>query len=201
MDMMTILELEVQNIKMARDSEEQKQNMNRLLLKEPKWTESAINPQCMINDIGPPPACDSTSSWHDETLKKSQEQNAQLRGEMKEQEKTILSLTKKHKAAEGQFEQNITKIFYKLEEQKKKMADLVFQKAMLVRDLEEQTRISSALEKRDTKIKEVFGNIASTMFLELEYQEELISEMAPDDGECFQPSHNTLKHLVEIIEQ
>lgn len=69
MDMMTILELEVQNIKMARDSEEQKQNMNRLLLKEPKWTESAINPQCMINDIGPPTVCDSTSSWHDETLK------------------------------------------------------------------------------------------------------------------------------------
>ena len=39
------------------------------------------------------------------------------------------------------------------------------------------------------------------MFLELEYQEELINEMTPVEGEFFQPSHNTLVDLVEIIEQ
>ena len=72
---------------------------------------------------------------------------------------------------------------------------------MLVHSLGEQTRIASALEKRDAKMKEVFGDISSTMFLELEYQEELINEMTPGEGEFFQPSHNTLVDLVEIIEQ
>ncbi|CAG8888344.1 unnamed protein product [Penicillium egyptiacum] len=50
---------------------------------------------------------------------------------------------------------------------------------------------------RDTKVKRVTGHITSIMFSELEYQEELISEMKPDDVEFLEPSHDTLKDRVE----
>ncbi|KAJ5406421.1 hypothetical protein N7465_007705 [Penicillium sp. CMV-2018d] len=240
MDVMAILGLKVQSTK-ASDLEQQNQNTNCLLLREPEWRESLVNPQCMVNDLGP--TYNSMSLQHDDTLKESQEQNAQLRHEMTKQAQIILELTKKHTEAVGRFEQHRANITYELEEQKKKVSDLkcqkgklvrhheeqtkrIFdlecqkgklvdsleeqtkriselecQKGMLVHSLEEQTRIASALEKRDAKMKEVFSNISSTMFLELEYQEELINEMTPDEGEFFQPSHNTLVDLVEIIEQ
>lgn len=232
-----ILGLKVQSTE-APDLEQQNQNTNCLLLREPEWRESLVNPQCMINNPGP--TCNSIplqhDDKHDDTPKRSQEQNAQLRHqiegfqeqntqlrhEMTKQAQIILDLTKKHKEAVGWFEQHTANIIYELEEQKKKVSDLKCQKrkpvrhheeqtkrisnlecqnGMLVHSLEEQTRIASALEKRDAKMKEVFGNISSTMFLELEYQEELINEMTPGEGEFFQPSHNTLVDLVEIIEQ
>jgi Uncharacterized conserved protein len=225
MDVMAILGLKVQGTK-APDLEQQNQNTNRLLLREPEWRVSLVNPQCMINNLGPtynsmPPQRDDK---HDDTLtpKDSQEQNAQLRHEVTKQAQIILDLTKKHKEAVGRFEQHTANITYELEEQEKKISDLEFQKGkfvldpeelpkkiaelerqngMLVHSLEEQTRIVSTLEKRDAKMKEVFDNISSTMFLELEYQEELINEMTPGEGEFFQPSHNTLVDLVELIEQ
>lgn len=256
---MAILDLRVQNTKVARDLEEENQNANHLLLREPEWRQSSVNPQCLINDIGPP--CGSMSPQHNDTLKSSQEQNAQLthemkkqlkdsqeqnaqlRHQMKEQGKIILDLRKKHEKAMGRFEQhtaNITceleeqakkisdlecqkgKLVYVLEEQAKRISDLEgqnrkpvlnlegqanrisdleFQNDMLVRDLEDHINIASALEKRGTKIKEVFGAFASTMLSELEYQEELINNMSLDDGKFLLPSHNTLVHLVEIIEQ
>ncbi|KAF4761132.1 hypothetical protein HAV15_006642 [Penicillium sp. str.  len=182
MDAMAILGLKVQSTE-APDLEQQNQNTNCLLLREPEWRESLVNPQCMLNNPGP--TCNSMplqhDDKHDDTPKESQEQNAQLRHQMTKQAQIILDLTKKHKEAVGRFEQHTANIIYELEEQKKKMA--------------------SALEKRDAKMKEVFGNISSTMFLELEYQEELINEMTPGEGEFFQPSQNTLVDLVEIIEQ
>ncbi|KGO71679.1 hypothetical protein PITC_026920 [Penicillium italicum] len=240
MDVMVILGLRAQNTKKTSDFEEQNQNTH-CLLKEPEWRESLINPQCMLNDIGQP--CCSTPPQHDDMRKDSQEQNAQLIHEMKEQEKIILDLKKKHKKAVGQFEQHTANLTCELEEQTKKISDLKcqkrklfldlevqikrifdlecqkgklvldlegqikrisdleFQTEMLVRDLEEQTSKASALEKRDAKIKEVFSAFAGTMLSELEYQEELISQMSPDDGKFLLPSHNTLVHLVEIIEQ
>ncbi|KAJ5514364.1 hypothetical protein N7463_003916 [Penicillium fimorum] len=88
-----------------------------------------------------------------------------------------------------------------LGEQTKRIASHEREKGKLVRDLKEQTRIVSALEKRDTKMRKVFGDTAGIMFLELEYQEELISEIAPNDGEFFQPTHETLVDLVKNIEQ
>lgn len=223
MDVMAILGRKVQSTEPP-DLEQQNQHTNRLLLREPEWRESLVNPQCMINN--PEPTCNSMplqhDDRHDDMSKESQEQNAQLRHEMTKQAQIILDLMKKHKEAVGRFEQHTANITYELEEQKKKVSDLKCQKGKLVRDpeartkrisdlecqngmlvhsLEEQTRIASALEKRDAKMKEVFSNISSTMFLELEYQEELINEMTPGEGEFFQPSHNTLVDLVEIIEQ
>lgn len=244
MDVMAILGRKVQSTE-APDLEQQNQHTNRLLLREPEWRESLVNPQCMINN--PEPTCNSMplqhDDRHDDMSKESQEQNAQLRHEMTKQAQIILDLMKKHKEAVGRFEQHTANITYELEEQKKKVSDLKCQKGKLVRDLEEQTkrisdlkfqkgmmirdpeartkrisdlecqngmlvhsleeqtRIASALEKRDAKMKEVFSNISSTMFLELEYQEELINEMTPGEGKFFQPSHNTLVDLVEIIEQ
>lgn len=262
---MAILGLKVQSTK-APDLEQQNQNTNRLLLREPEWRESLVNPQCMINNLGPtcysmPPQHDDK---HEDTPKDSREKNTQLRHEMTKQAQIILDLTKKHKEAVSLFEQHTANITYELEKQKKKVSDLKSQKGklfrhheeqtkrisdlefqkeklvrglqeqtkniadlecqkgmvifdpkaqtkriselerqngMLVHSLEEQTRIASALEKRDSKMKEVFGNISSTMFLELEYQEELINEMTPGEGEFFQSSHNTLVDLVGIIEQ
>lgn len=224
MDVMAILGLKVQSTKMTPGLEQQNQNTNRLLLREPERRGSSVNPQCMVNNLGPkcnsmPPRHDDK---HDDTPKESQEQNAQLRHEMMKQAQIILDVKKKHKEAVGQFKQYSANITYELEEQKKKVSDLEFQKEKLVSDLERQTkrifdlecqnrilvhsierqtRIASTLEKRDAKMKEVFGNISSTMFSELEYQEELINEMTPGEGGFFQPSHNTLVDLVEIIEQ
>lgn len=212
MDVMATLGLKVQRTE-APDLEQQNQNTNRVLLGEPEWRESLVNPQCMINNPGP--TCNYMLLQHDNKLDdtpKEPQKNAQLRYKIMKQAQIILDLTKKHKEAVGRFEQHTANITYEFEEQKKKVSHLEFQKKKLVRDLEcqngmlvhslgEQTRIASALEKRDAKMKEVFGDISSTMFLELEYQEELINEMTPGEGEFFQPSHNTLVDLVEIIEQ
>ncbi|KAJ5410332.1 uncharacterized protein N7487_004691 [Penicillium crustosum] len=191
MDVMATLGLKVQRTE-APDLEQQNQNTNRVLLGEPEWRESLVNPQCMINNPGP--TCNSMLLQHDNKLDdtpKEPQKNAQLRYKIMKQAQIILNLTKKHKEAVGRFEQHTANITYEFEEQKKKVSHLEFQKK----------KASSALEKRDAKMKEVFGDISSTMFLELEYQEELINEMTPGEGEFFQPSHNTLVDLVEIIEQ
>ncbi|KAJ6187493.1 hypothetical protein N7519_002401 [Penicillium mononematosum] len=344
MDVTAILGLEVQNTKTARDLEEQKQDTNRLLLKEPKWTESAVNPQCMVNDIGLSSA--STLSQHDlaDKLKESREQNAQLRRKMKEQEDIILNLEQSHKETVRRCAQRLANIPHKrqkqakriadlesrkerlvsdlakqtkktvdlqclrgmrvrdlkrheemiadlqcqkatlvgdlekqkkivadlywqkemlfrdlgeqgkmianfrwqkgmlvrdlekqaktianlhyqqgmlvrhlgiqgetlanlqyqkgklardLGEQKKKTADVESQKARLVRDLEKQTSIASALETRDMKVEKVIYHIASIMYSELEYQEQLISKTKPDGVESLELIRNTLKDLVE----
>ncbi|CAG8045142.1 unnamed protein product [Penicillium nalgiovense] len=293
MDVTAILGLEVQNTKTARDFEEQKQGTNCLLPKEPEWTESAVNPQCMVNDIGLSSV--STMSQHDlaDKPKESREQNSQLRRKMKEQEDIILNLKQSHKKAKqakkiadlesqkerlvrdlekqmkktvdlqclrgmrvrdlkrhgemitdlqwqkatlvGDLEEQekmianlhwqqgmlvrdldkqaktIANLHYQqgmlvrhlgeqgeilanlqyqkeklardFREQKKKTADLESQKARLVRDLEKQTSIASALETRDTKVEKGIYHIASIMYSELEYQEELISKTKPDDVE------------------
>ncbi|KAJ5163344.1 uncharacterized protein N7500_005174 [Penicillium coprophilum] len=205
------LRLKVQDTRMARNLEEQDQNMNYLPLEESKWIESSINPQHMVNDFGP--SWDSIRSQHDDMpedcqeqnaqlvmLKEFREQNARLRHAMKEQEKVILHLTKHHEDVAGQLEQDTARMICKLKDQAKKIADLESEKGWLVRDLREQTRIASTLEKRDTKMKKVLGDTASIMFLELEYQEELINEMPPNDWEYFQPTHEALMDLVENIE-
>lgn len=103
MDVTAILGLEVQNTKTARDFEEQKQGTNCLLPKEPEWTESAVNPQCMVNDIGLSSV--STMSQHDlaDKPKESREQNSQLRRKMKEQEDINLNLKQSHKKAVRRF--------------------------------------------------------------------------------------------------
>ncbi|KXG47107.1 uncharacterized protein PGRI_038530 [Penicillium griseofulvum] len=188
------------------------QDMKRSVLEEPKWVESAVNPQHMMNNFGP--SWDSMPSHHDDLLKQSQEQNgrlvmfkgfqeqnAQLRYTIKQQEKIILNLAQYQEEATAQLEQHTARVVYTLKEQNKKIAGLECEKVELVRDLKEQTRIAYALEKRDRKMRKIFGDTASIMFLELEYREELISKMAPNDGEFFQPTHETLVDLVENIEQ
>lgn len=121
MDAMAILGLKVQSTE-APDLEQQNQNTNCLLLREPEWRESLVNPQCMLNNPGP--TCNSMplkhDDKHDDTPKESQEQNAQLRHQMTKQAQIILDLTKKHKEAVGRFEQHTANIIYELEEQKKK---------------------------------------------------------------------------------
>ncbi|KAJ5384804.1 hypothetical protein N7517_002715 [Penicillium concentricum] len=153
----------------------------------------------MINDFRL--SWNSTPSYHADMLKGPQEQNVWLRQTIKEQEKIIINLAQRHEEVAGQLEQHTAKVVCMLKEQTKKIADLEPEKGELVHDLKEQTRIASVLEKRDTKMKKVFGDTASIMFLEFEYQEELISKMAPNDGEYFQPTHETLVDLVENIEQ
>ncbi|OQE46463.1 hypothetical protein PENCOP_c001G04124 [Penicillium coprophilum] len=197
---------------MSRNFEEQNQNINCLPLEEFKWIDSSINPQHMVNDFGS--SWDSMRSHHDDMpedyqkqnaqlamLKDFREQNARLRHAMKEQEKVIIRLTKRHEDVTSQLEQHTARIVCKLKDKAKKIADLECEKGWLVRDIREQTRIASALEKRDTKMKKALGDTASTMFLELEYQEELISDMPPNDWEYFQPTHEALVDLVENIEQ
>ncbi|CAG8331729.1 unnamed protein product [Penicillium nalgiovense] len=328
MDVTAILGLEVQNTKTARDFEEQKQGTNCLLPKELEWTESAVNPQCMVNDIGLSSV--STMSQHDlaDKPKESREQNSQLRRKMKEQEDIILNLKQSHKKAKqakkiadlesqkerlvrdlekqtkktvdlqclrgmrvrdlkrhgemitdlqwqkatlvgdpeeqekmianlhwqqgmlvrdlreqgkvianfrwqkgmlvydldkqaktianlhyqqgmlvrhlGEQGEILANLQYEKEklardfrEQKKKTADLESQKARLVRDLEKQTSIASALETRDTKVEKGIYHIASIMYSELEYQEELISKTKPDDVESLELIRTTLNDLVE----
>jgi hypothetical protein len=212
MDAKAILGLKVKNAKMIRDLGEQNQDINRLIPEEPKWVESAVNPQHMMNNFGP--SWDSMPSHHEDLFKKSQEQNAQLvmltefRGQnaqlrhtIKKQEKTILNITQYQEEVTAQLEQHTARVVYTLKEQTKKIADLEFEKVELIRDLKEQTKIASALEKRDRKMRKVFSDTASIMFSELEYQEELINKMAPNDGQFFQPTHETLVDLVENIEQ
>lgn len=148
--------------------------MNRLLPKEPKWTESAVNPQCMINDFGI--SREPTPSQQDNTIKKYEEQNIQLRREMKERGNTINNLVRHHKETVSQFEYNMARMANQLQKQAKMIADLEWQKGMLLRNLEEQTRISYALGQQDTKTREVFGNISSTMFLEFDKQTGIIDE-------------------------
>ncbi|KAJ5804765.1 uncharacterized protein N7518_001068 [Penicillium psychrosexuale] len=148
--------------------------MNRLLPKEPKWTESAVNPQCMINDIGI--SKEPTSSQQDNTIKKYEEKNSRLKHGMKEQENTIHNLVRHHKETVGQFDYNMARMAYQLQKQAKMITDLEWQKGMLLRNLEEQTRISYALGQQDTKTREVFGNISSTMFLEFDRQKGIIDE-------------------------
>ncbi|OQE30517.1 hypothetical protein PENFLA_c003G10782 [Penicillium flavigenum] len=140
MDVTAILGLEVQNAKTTRDLEEQKQGTNRLLLKEPKWTESAVNPQCMVNDIGLSSA--STLSQHDfaDKPKESREQNAQLRRKMKEQQNIILNLKQSHKETVRRYVQRLANIPHKRQKQAKRIADLESQKERLARDLEKQTK-------------------------------------------------------------
>ncbi|KAJ5436218.1 hypothetical protein N7445_007103 [Penicillium cf. griseofulvum] len=199
MDAKAILGLKVKNAKMTRELGDQNQDMNRSILKEPKWVESAVNPQHMMNYFGP--SWDYMPSHHDDLLKESQEQNSRPRHTIKKQEKIILNLAQYQEEAAVQLEQHTARVVYKLKEQTNKIADLECEKVALIRDLKEQTRIASALEKRDMKMKKVFGDTASIMFSELEYQEGLISKMAPNDGEFFQPTHETLVDLVENIEQ
>ncbi|KAJ5834784.1 hypothetical protein N7447_000810 [Penicillium robsamsonii] len=144
----------------------------------------------MINYFGP--SWDSMPSHNDNMLKESQEQNTRLRHVVKEQENIILNLAQHHEEVTGQLEQHTARIT-------KRIADHEREKGKLVHDLKEQTRIASALENRDTKMKKVFSDTASIMFLELEYQEELISKMAPNDGDFFQPTHEILVNLVKNI--
>ncbi|KAJ5960167.1 uncharacterized protein N7479_007317 [Penicillium vulpinum] len=237
-----ILGLKVKDTKMTRDLEEQNQDMDRLLINkpEPEWIESSVNPQHMANHIGP---WKSMPSQYNNKLRESREQNAQLRLEMEKQKKTIAKLKKNRREGVAEFEKHMSRTESNVEKETKKIADLEYQKRMLVRDLEErkkkiadlecekrdmirdfkeqkkqladlereqgnmvhlleeQTRMTSSLERRNAKMKDVLGNIASTMFSELEYQEELISEMRPDNEEFFQPSHQTLVDLVENLEQ
>lgn len=140
MDVTAILGLEVRNTKTARDPEEQRQDTNRFLLKEPKWTESAVNPQCMVNDIEL--SSSSTLSQHDlaDKLKESREQNAKLRCKMKEQEDTIRNLRQSHKETIRWFVQRLANIPHKRQKQAKRIPDLKSQKERLVRDLEKQTK-------------------------------------------------------------
>jgi hypothetical protein len=179
--------------------ENRNENVSRYLLEETKYYEALICQQSKISDVET--SWDMMRSRQENILMEARKQNECLKYEMEEQRKIISHLTQYHKEALGQFEQYLATMALKLEEQTKTIADLKCQKEQLGSNLEELSRIESSREKRELKVNEVTFNAATTILSELDYQQNLIDELKPEEVAHFQPTHDTLVDMVGIIEQ
>ncbi|KAJ5130798.1 uncharacterized protein N7515_006837 [Penicillium bovifimosum] len=113
----------------------------------------------------------------------------------------LMEARKQNRQALGQFEQYTAKMAIKLEEQTKAIADLKCQKGQLASHLQEMTKIELSREKREVKMTETIFNDAGTMLSELDYQQDLIDGLKPDEVAYLQPNHDNLVDMARAIKQ